>query len=126
MGRPARRSLQFAVAWIAQAGIDRLAGNIELWDRLDPMDDLDANTIRVGESHPRAATGLVDVLNPRRTRKPRQALKIARIAHGEADPEKPRLAKLGNMDVMLGIGAAHVERGAGSRGAHHAELGQKR
>ena len=42
---------------------------------------------------------------------------------GEAD--EFRIALLGDVDVVEGIGAAHVERGRRARGAHHAEAGEE-
>ena len=51
-----------------------------------------------------------------------QALEVvlARRVIGEAD--EFRLALLGDVDVVGRIGAAHVERGGGALGAHHAEV----
>src|SRR4029077_7576361 len=74
-----------------------------------------------GEPHPFAAAGLVERLDRRRAGRPRDAFEIilARRVIGEAD--EFRRALLGDMDVVDGIAAAHIERRLGALGAYQPE-----
>ena len=85
------------------------------------MHDFDLVAIGVGQPHPFAAAGLVERLDARRAGRPCDAFEIvlARRVIGEAD--EFRRALLGDMDVVGGIGAAHIQRRVGALGAHHAE-----
>ena len=47
------------------------------------------------------------------------------LAAWNGDADIARLAEFGDMQVMRRVGAAHVERGRGALGAHHAERGQE-
>ena len=52
-------------------------------------------------------------------------LKIVLIRHGPGEAEEPGIALFGDVDVVVRIGATHVQRGGSAIGPHHAEGGQK-
>ena len=68
-----------------------------------------------------AAAGLIDVLNGRGAGRARNALEIVlgRGVVGETD--EFRRAFLGDMDVLGGIGAAHIEGCVGALGTQHSK-----
>ena len=89
------------------------------------MDDLDLEPIRVGQAHPLAAARLVEGLDTGRAVDPRQLFEIVRARRMERDADIFRLAQFGDVDVVRRVAAAHIKRGRGALGPHHAESGQK-
>jgi len=89
------------------------------------VDNLDLVAVGVGQAHPLAATGLVDILDPRGPLDPRHPLEIlvARGVHGNTDIA--RLAQFGDVDVVRRIAPAHVEGVFGPIRPNHAEIGQE-
>ena len=87
----------------------------------DAVHNFDLIAVGFSEPHPFAAAGLIDVLNGRGAARARDALEIVlgRGVIGETD--EFRRAFLGDMDVMGGIGAAHIEGCVGARRAQHSK-----
>ena len=91
----------------------------------NPVHHLDLIAVRLGQPHALAAAGLVDVLDSGCSGRFGDALEVilARGVIGKA--HEFRLAFLGDMDVVVRIGAAHVERGRCALGAYHPEPRKK-
>src|SRR5262245_37090327 len=92
---------------------------------LDPVHDLDLVAVRLLEPHPLAPTRLVDVLDARRARRLCDLLEIVEALRVEREPDEPWIAILRDVEMVRGIGAAHVEGVVRPIRAHHSEIGQE-
>src|SRR5262244_1274130 len=85
---------EFALASIfVVARIDRGTLERDRVEHLHPADDLDLVSIRIGQAHPLAAARLVDVLDRRSARDPRDLIEILHACRMNGDPEIARLAQ---------------------------------
>ncbi len=75
--------------------------------------------VGVVEAHRHAAAGFVERSTGAR-RRGREHVEV-RAGRVERQPEEGGLAEVGHVDVVVGVGAAHVERGVGAGGSRHAE-----
>src|SRR5271170_4773638 len=101
---------QFTLATVfVVAGIDRGTLDRDRVEHLHAIDDLDLVSIGIGQAHALAAAGLVDVLDRRGAFDARDLLEILHALSMDRDPDIARLTQLGDMDMMRGIAAAHVE-----------------
>ena len=89
------------------------------------VDDFDLEPVGVGEAHALAAARLVDALDRRGARRAGQLFEVVHAPGVERDADVFGRAQFGDVDVVRRIGAAHVERGLGAIGAHHAERGEE-
>src|ERR1700720_1879231 len=124
--RPLLDPEQFALtAVFVLAGIDRGTLDRNGVEHLHAIDDLDLVSVGIGQAHPLAAAGLVDLFDRRGAGNPRDLLEILHARSVDGDPDIARLTQFGDMDVMRGISAAHVEGVPRPVGADHAEIGQE-
>jgi hypothetical protein len=75
-----------------------------------PVDDLDLETVRIGQAHALAAARLVDALDLRGAVDPRQLFEVFLAAGMKSDADIFRFAEFGDVKVVRLVGAAHVER----------------
>src|SRR5439155_16380460 len=112
-------------AVLVVARIDRRTVELDRIEQRHAVDDFDLVAVGIGQPHPLAAAGLVDILDRRGPRGPRYPLEVvvARGMHGDSDIA--RLAELGDVDVVWRIGAAHIEGVLGPVGTDHSKIGQE-
>ena len=91
-GRTALEVLAFAEAIARRAGVQSVRrGHRKRRERLDALHDLDADAIRIDESHPVAAARLAGRLHAGSARRPCDRLEIRATRRRERDAEKGRL-----------------------------------
>jgi hypothetical protein len=108
-----------------RAEVERLALHGDGLQLLDPVHDLDLVAVRLLEPHPLTPARLVDVLDARRARRLRDLLEVVQAGRVEREPDEPRIALLRDVEMVRGIGAAHVEGVVRPFRAHHSEIGQE-
>src|SRR5216683_8153104 len=112
-------------AVLVVAGIDRRTVDLDRIEQRHAVDDLDLVAVGIGQAHPLAAAGLVDVLDRGSALDTRHSLEVV-IARGvNGDPDIPWFTQFGDVDMVRRISAAHVEGGLGPIDADHAEIGQE-
>jgi len=89
------------------------------------MHHLDHVAVGLAQPHPFAAAGLVERLDRRSAWCRGEAAQIVLALGGKGEADEARLTLLGDMEVMGGIGAAHIERAGRALGAPHAEIGEE-
>jgi len=99
-----------------------LGGHGNRRQRLDAVHDLDLIAVRLAQPHPPAAAGLVDRLHRRGAGRFRDAPQIILVRRVVREADEPGIALLGHVQVMHGVGAAHVQRRGCARRANHAEV----
>src|ERR1700730_4815321 len=114
-----------SAAVLVVAGIDRGPVDLDRVEQCHAVDDFDLVAVGIGQAHPLAAAGLVDVLDLGSALDARNPLEVVVARRVNGDPDIARLAELGDMDVVRLIGAAHVKGVLGPIGANHAEIGQE-
>ncbi len=90
------------------------------------MHDLDRIAVRLGQPDAPAAAGFIDVLDTRGAGEFGDRLQIVLAGGGPGKTDEAGIAFFGDVDVVHGIGAAHVKRRRRACRAHHPERGQKR
>jgi hypothetical protein len=91
----------------------------------DAVHHVDPAAVRIGQPHHLAAAGLVERRHRAAGRRGERA-QVGRARGVEREAEKCRLAHVGDVHVVLRVGAAHVERVRGACRAVHAEVGEER
>src|SRR6202035_3444673 len=86
---------------------------------------LDLVAVRLGQAHPLAAAGLVDVLDAGGAGRLGELLQIVLVVDVIGDADEFRIALLGDVQVVRRIGAAHIERVGGTLRPVHAETGEE-
>src|SRR5260370_41138611 len=117
---------QLALAAVfVDAGIDWGTLDRDRVEHLHAIDDLDLVSVGIGQAHALAAARLVDVFDRRGAVDPRDLLDVLQARRMDGDADIAGLAQFGDMDVMRGIGPAHVEGVPRPVGADHAENRQE-
>jgi hypothetical protein len=93
--------------------------------RGDAVHHLHNDAVRIGEPHALPAARLVDRLDGAGACGAGDRIEIGGTGRVQAHADEPRVTELGDVEMMLRVGAAHVERGRRARGAHEAEVGEK-
>ena len=106
-------------------GVDGLAHHLNRRRGCDTMHDLDRVAVGFSDADALAAPRFVDIFNAGRTGVFGQGVEVVFAGGGPGEAKESRRAFFGDMDVMGGVGAAHIERGRRAPGAHHAEGTQK-
>src|SRR3984893_9755426 len=87
-------------AVLVVAGIDRGPVDLDRVEQRHAVDDFDLVAVGIGQAHPLAAAGLVNVLDRRSSPDPRNPLEVV-VARGvNGDPDITRRAGRGDMDVV--------------------------
>ena len=94
-------------------------------DLLDAAHHLDLVAVRLGQAHPLAAAGLVDVFDARSAGRLGELLQLVLVVDVIGDADKFGIALLGDVEVVRRIGAAHIERVGGALRPVHAEAGEE-
>ena len=92
---------------------------------LDAAHDLDLVAVRLGQPHPLAAAGLVDVFDARGAGRLGERLQVVLVVDVIGEADEFRIALLGDVEMVGRIGAAHVERVGGALRPVHAETGEE-
>src|SRR5213594_1830261 len=124
--RPALQAHQLAGApQFLVAPVEHVLARRQAFELLHAADHFHLVAVRVGDSHALAAAGLVEVLDaggPGRLGEPFQVVFVI-DEKGEAD--EFRRPEVGDVQVVGGIGATHVERVRGPLGADNAEVDEE-
>ena len=123
--RAAREAHQLALAHLHIAGVDEVLAHGQLGQLLHAAHYLHLVAVRVGYAHALAAARLVDVLYARRSGRLGELLELVFVFDIPRQPDELGRAEVGDMDMMVGVGAAHVERVLGTVRAQHAKSGEK-
>ena len=99
-----------------------LRGHGNRRQRLDAVHDFDLIAVGLAQPHAPAAAGFVDGLDRRGARRFRDTPEIILVPGVVREADELGIALLGDVQVMHGIGAAHVERRRRARRADHAEV----
>ncbi len=110
----------FVVAGIDWGTLDR-----DWIQHLHAIDDLDLVSVGICQAHTLPAAGFVDVFDRRGAGDPRDFLEVLQVRRMDGDADVAGLAKFGDMDVVRGIGAAHVKGVPRPVGADHAEISEE-
>ena len=124
--RPPGQPHQFAGARSRRfAGIEPLPFDRDRTHRLDAAHHFDLIAVRLGQPHALAAAGLVDIFHARGARRLGEPLQIVLAVDVIGEPDEFRVALFGDVDVVGGIRAAHIERFVGPVRPAHAEPRQE-
>ena len=107
------------------ARVHRVARHRDRRERLDPVHDLDLVPVRLPQTDPLPAAGLVDPLHRGRPRRLRDPPEVVRARGMVREPHERRVALLRHVEVVGGVRAPHVERVGRPRRPHHAEVGEE-
>ena len=105
--------------------VEREARDLNRRQGLDAVHDLDGVTVGLGQAHAPATAWLVHLLDRGGAVDSGSLVEVFLALDIEREGEEARLAELGDVDVVLRIGAAHVEGRPGPLRPHHAEIGQE-
>src|SRR5580700_6271391 len=126
VGRPPRQPHQFAGARGRRlARVQPLPLHRDRRNLFDAAHHLDLVAVRLGQPHPLAAAGLVDVFDARGAGRLGELLQVILAVDVIGDADEFRVALFGDVDVVRRIGAAHVERVGSALRAVHAETGEE-
>ena len=117
---------QLADPTVGLAGaVQFVAGDLGRLDALLPGHDLDLVAVGLREPHALAAARLVDRLDVRRARQLGDALEVVLVCGVVGEADEAGAALLGDMQMVVVVGAAHVECGRRALGADQPEMGEE-
>ena len=90
---------------------------------LHAVDDLDLVAVGLGQPHALAAARLVQGLDARCARQLGEPLEVVLAGRMVGEADELGAALVHGVQMMMAVGAAHVERIGRTLGAHHAEIG---
>ncbi len=96
-----------------------MAADVDPLRGVDVRDDINDPPVRVGEVHDPSVARFVERFD--RDARFRSEPVQVRARRLERQAEERRLTEMGHVDVMIGVGAAHVQRGVGAKRGVHAE-----
>jgi len=105
----------------------RRRGDGQTTHRAAPGHDLDSESVRVGGRHDASTTRPAEFLDRGELVAGGEPIEFLDRVRGECQPDEARVvAEVGDVHESLVVGAAHVERLVGSRGARQAEVDEER
>ena len=126
LGRPWRQAHQLtSTAQFVVAGVDHGLAHGQGCDLLHATHHFHLVAMGVADAYPLAATGLVHVFNATGTRGFGKLLELVFVVDEKTQAHELGRAQVRDMDVVIRVGAAHVQRIFGALGAVHAKDGEK-
>ena len=97
--------------------------HLERLELLDAPHHFDLVAVGLLQAHALAAAGLVDIFDSGSAGRLGDLLQVVLAGRVEGEPDKPRVALLGHVDMMRRIRAAHIERVLGPLHLDEPEVG---
>ena len=119
--RPALEAHQFALTHLDITGVDQVFADRQLGQLCEAAQHLHLVAVWIADTHALAATRLVDILDAGGAGRLGELLELVFVFHEPRQADELRRTEVRDMDVMVRVGAAHVQRILGAVGTHHAE-----
>src|SRR2546426_7051850 len=124
--RPALQAHQLAGApQFLVAPVEHVLARRQAFELLHAANHFHLVAVRVVDAHALAAARLVEVLDAGGAGRLSELFEVALAVDVEGEPDEFRRPEVGDVQVVGGIGAAHVERVRGPLGADHAEVDEE-
>src|SRR6266581_3863299 len=124
--RPARKAHELAGApQFLVAPVEHVLARRQAFELLHAENHFHLVAVRIVDAHALAAARLVEVLDAGGAGRLGELLEVVFVLDEKGESDEFRRPEVGDMQVVGGIGAAHVERARGPLGADHAEVGEE-